>query len=137
MPEPFPIAHKTLPPDFDVLAPDGSEIRVLLSNRHASTAHGTLPPGGVTFAVTHRTVEEIRFILGGKAELWQKRDQREEVVQLRAGDSVTIPLRTHFQFRTVGDRPFEFLMCTTPPWPGEDEAIRVNDYWEPVATVKT
>ena len=118
-----------LPDQFDVLAPDGSEIRILLANGNASMAHGTLQPGGISRAVTHRTVEEIWYVLTGNADLWRKNDDQEEIVSLSADLSVTIPLGTHFQFRTVGDDPFKFIMCTTPPWPGENEAIRVEDHW--------
>ena len=38
-------------------------------------------------------------------------------------------MRTHSQFRTVGDAPLRFVMYTMPPWPGAHEAERVPDYW--------
>jgi mannose-6-phosphate isomerase-like protein (cupin superfamily) len=118
-----------LPDSFDALAPDSSEIRVLGRVRGASMAHGTLPPGGISLAVIHRTVEEIWYVLDGHAEIWREQDGREEVIQAAAGTSITIPAGTRFQFRTVGASPFRFIMCTIPPWPGEDEAIRVPDHW--------
>jgi mannose-6-phosphate isomerase-like protein (cupin superfamily) len=118
-----------LPRDHDVLAPDGSQIRVLPATAGASMAHGTLPPGGVSLAVTHRTVEEIWYVLEGQGEVWRKLGDREEVVAVGPGTSLTIPLGTHFQFRTIGDQPCRFIMCTTPPWPGPDEAVRVPDHW--------
>ena len=43
----------------DVLAPDGSEIRLLVATKQCSMAHGTLPPGHVSLAIVHRTVEEV------------------------------------------------------------------------------
>lgn len=49
----------TLPRDFDVLAPDGSEVRILLALAGGSMSHFLLPPGQVSRAVRHRTVEEI------------------------------------------------------------------------------
>lgn len=118
-----------LPAEVDVLAPDTSEIRVLLRNPHASMAHGTLPPGRVSLAIRHRTVHEIWYILGGEGELWRRTEAQEEVVHLRAGVSITIPLGTTFQFRTLGDEPLRFLMCTTPPWPGHDEAEPAHPHW--------
>lgn len=118
-----------LPAEVDILAPDTSEIRQLLRNAHASMAHGTLPAGGVSLAIRHKTVHEIWYILGGEGELWRRTRHREEIVHLRAGVSVTIPLGTEFQFRTLSDEPLRFLMCTTPPWPGHDEAALTEGYW--------
>lgn len=117
--------------DYDVLAPDTSEIRLLARVTGASMAHGTLPPGGISLAVVHRTVEEIWYVLSGQAEMWRKQSDHEEIVLVEAGASLTIPVGTSFQFRTVGDAPFTFIMCTLPPWPGDGEAIRVLDHWNP------
>lgn len=118
-----------LPAEVDVLAPDTSEIRVLLANLYASMAHGTLPPGGVSLAIRHKTVHEIWYILGGEGELWRQTDHQEETVHLRAGVSVTIPVGANFQFRTLSEEPLRFLMCTTPPWPGPEEAVLVDAHW--------
>ncbi|MCC6792406.1 MAG: cupin domain-containing protein [Thermomicrobiales bacterium] len=113
----------------DAIAPDGSEIRLLGRVAGASMAHGTLPPGGVSLAVTHRTVEEIWYVLAGEAEIWRMFGDDDRVVAVRAGMSITIPVGTHFQFRTRGSVPFQFIMCTIPPWPGDGEAVRVADRW--------
>ncbi len=118
-----------LPAEVTVLAPDTSEIRVLLRNDHASMAHGTLPPGGMSLAIKHKTVHEIWYILGGEGELWRRTARQEEVVHLRAGVSVTIPVGADFQFRTISEDPLRFIMCTTPPWPGHDEAVLVAPHW--------
>jgi mannose-6-phosphate isomerase-like protein (cupin superfamily) len=122
----------TLRNDYDVLAPDTSEIRLLTRLARGSMAHGTLPPGGTSLAVVHRTVEEIWYVLSGRAEFWRQQGVQESVVELGAGTALTLPVGTRFQFRTTGDEPFRFIMCTMPPWPGDGEAIRVPDYW-PVA----
>ena len=119
-----------LPADYDVLAPDGSQIRVLCATPGASMAHGTLPPGGVSLAIRHRTVEELWYVTGGHGQVWRKLGGHEEVVDIGPGTSLTIPGGTHFQFRTVGDAPLVFIMCTLPPWPGPGEALRVPDYWD-------
>jgi hypothetical protein len=50
---------KHLPDKHDAIAPDCSLIRVLARAKNGSMAHGTLPPGQVSLAVTHRTVEEL------------------------------------------------------------------------------
>ncbi|MDE2950156.1 MAG: cupin domain-containing protein [Chloroflexota bacterium] len=109
--------------DYDALAPDGSEIRLLHQLEGASVVHCTLPVGAVSIPVTHRTVEEIWYFLGGQGQVWRVQGSREQVLDARPGVSLTIPLGTHFQFRNTGDVPLEFVIATTPPWPGEDEAI--------------
>jgi mannose-6-phosphate isomerase-like protein (cupin superfamily) len=118
-----------IPAEVTVLAPDTSEIRVLLRNEHTSMAHGTLRPGGVSLAIRHKTVHEIWYILGGEGELWRRTAHQEEVVHLRAGVSVKIPVGADFQFRTMSDEPLRFIMCTSPPWPGHDEAAHVEGHW--------
>lgn len=118
-----------LPEPYDALAPDTSEIRLLGRVVGGSMAHGTLHPGGVSLAVMHRTVEEIWYVLSGRAEIWRRQGEREAVVDAGAGASITIPVGTRFQFRTLGAEPFRFIMCTIPPWPGADEAVRVDDHW--------
>ena len=124
-----PFETKRLSADYDELAPDTSEIRVLLRTARGSTAHGTLPVGAVALAIKHRTIDEIWYVLSGRAEIWRKQGEQEDVIEAGPGTSLTHPVGTHFQFRTVGDEPFRFLMFTMPPWPGDDEAIRVADYW--------
>jgi mannose-6-phosphate isomerase-like protein (cupin superfamily) len=125
----------TLPADPDAIAPDTSQIRLLGRLPGVSIAHGTLPPSGVSLAIVHRTVEEIWYVLSGEAEILRELDGRAETVVARAGTSLTIPVGTRFQFRTLGASPFTFIMCTVPPWPGEDEAQRAPDHW-PVASAE-
>ncbi len=120
---------KNLSADYDELAPDTSEIRVLLRTWSGSTAHGTLPVGAVALAIVHRTIDEIWYVLSGRAEIWRKQGDHEDVIEAGPGTSLTIPVGTHFQFRTAGDEPFRFVMFTMPPWPGDDEAVRVPDHW--------
>lgn len=109
--------------DYDALAPDGSEIRLLHSLAGASVVHCTLPTGAVTIPVRHRTVEEVWFFLAGAGQVWRKQSEREQVLDVAPGLSLTIPLGTDFQFRNTGVVPLEFIIATTPPWPGEDEAV--------------
>src|SRR5262245_6111559 len=115
---PTDFATKRLSAEPEAIAPDTSEIRLLATVSRGSMAHGTLAPGGVSLAVRHQTVEEIWFVVGGRAEVWRKLGDQEEIVDAGPGTSLSIPVGTHFQFRTVGDDPFQFIMCTMPPWPG-------------------
>ena len=122
---------------YDLLAPDGSEIRELVRVDGASMVHCTLRPGRVSQAVRHRTVEEVWFCVAGGGELWRRSGNTEEVVQLSADSAVTIPLGTDFQFRANGDRALELIITTMPPWPGADEAIVVAGPWPPTASPST
>jgi len=117
--------------DYDTLAPDGSEIRLLHSLDGASVVHCTLPVGAVTVPVRHRTVEEVWYFLAGSGQVWRKQGEREQVLDVAPGHSLTIPLGTDFQFRSTGAVPLEFIIATTPPWPGEDEAVTLDDgHWD-------
>ncbi len=120
-----------VPDKYDVLAPDGSEIRLLHQLDGVSVAHCTLPVGAASIPVRHRTVEEVWFFLSGAGQVWRKQGEREQVLDVGPGISLTIPLGTDFQFRNTGDAPLEFLIATTPPWPGEDEAVVLDaGCWE-------
>jgi mannose-6-phosphate isomerase-like protein (cupin superfamily) len=122
---------KHLPDQRDVVAPDGSDVRILLTLGGGGTAHFELAPGQTSRAVTHRTVEEIWYVLCGEGEMWRKQGDRETIDALRPGVCLTIPLGTHFQFRATGDTPFSAVAVTMPPWPGEDEAVTGTGPWEP------
>jgi len=122
---------KRLPVARDDVAPDGSDVRILLSLNDGGMAHFELAPGQTSTAVTHRTVEEIWFFLSGRGEMWRKQNEREEVVPVDPGVCLTIPLGTHFQFRSFGYEPLSALGVTMPRWPGEGEAIVVQGKWEP------
>jgi mannose-6-phosphate isomerase-like protein (cupin superfamily) len=124
-----PFATKQLGQAHDVLAPDTSEIRLLVSTSRGSMVHGTLPPGGVSLAIKHRAVEEVWYVTEGRGQVWRKQGDHESVVDVTAGTALTIPTGAHFQFRTIGPEPLRFVMCTMPPWPGAHEAVRVTDYW--------
>ena len=120
---------KRLPRDCDYLAADGSEIRLLPTMNGGGLAHCTLPPGVVSFAVRHETVEEIWYFIWGQGQIWRKQDEWEEPVNVSPGISLTIPVGTHFQFRNTGREPLQFLIATMPPWLGAKEAVRVEDQW--------
>jgi mannose-6-phosphate isomerase-like protein (cupin superfamily) len=115
----------------DTIAPDGSEVRILCQGSHGGLAVFTLRPGAVAKAVAHQTVEEIWYVLSGSGRMWRKLGEQEEVVELAAGVSLTIPTGTYFQFRCDGGEPLVVLGATMPPWPGEAEAYEVEGLWRP------
>jgi mannose-6-phosphate isomerase-like protein (cupin superfamily) len=124
---------KLLPGAHDVLAPDGSEVRLLLALAGGSMAHFTLPPGQVSRAVRHRTVEEIWYVLSGGGEMWRARSGHAEITPLAPGVCLTLPVGTTFQFRAGADAPFTAVAITMPPWPGMDEAEFVAGAWPATA----
>jgi mannose-6-phosphate isomerase-like protein (cupin superfamily) len=122
---------KHLPDSPDVRAPDGSDVRVLLSLSGGGMAHFTLAAGSTSVAVHHRTVEEIWYVLSGHGQMWRRHGAEESVAPLEAGDCLTIPLGTCFQFRSLGPGAFTALGVTMPPWPGDGEAVRSVGPWTP------
>jgi len=123
-------ATLALPAEPTVTAPDGSDVRVLLGRPAGGMAHFRLEAGRCAAAVTHRTVEEIWYVVEGDGELWRRDvDGREAVVALRPGLCVTIPLGTSFQFRAAADQPVAVVAITMPPWPGPDEAVAATGPW--------
>ncbi len=120
-----------LPDKSDVVAPDGSDVRILCGLGRGSMAHFTLPAGRVSRAVAHRTVEELWFFVGGRGRMWRRAAAQEDVVDVYPGVSLCIPAGTAFQFRSDGDEPLTAVGVTMPPWPGEDEAYAVDGKWAP------
>ena len=133
----IPFETKPLSATPDATAPDGTAVRLLLSLRGGSLAHFELPAGAVSHAVTHRTVEEIWFIVSGRGSIWRRQEglERHEglerIESLGPGASLTIPLGTAFQFRAEAEAPLSFVAITMPPWPGEGEAVPVHGPWRP------
>jgi mannose-6-phosphate isomerase-like protein (cupin superfamily) len=121
---------KNLPAARDAIAPDKSDVRLLLGLKGGGMAHFELAPGETSVAVTHRTVEEIWFFLNGRGEMWRKQNDKEEIVQVGPNVCITIPLGTHFQFRSIGDEPLAAIGVTMPPWPGDGEAYEVEGKWK-------
>ena len=118
-----------LPGTPDAVAPDGSDVRVLLRLGGGSMAHFELAAGRVSRAVAHRGVEELWYVLSGQGRMWRRQAERQETVRLRPGTCLSIPAGTHFQFRADGDGPLAAVGVTMPPWPGPDEAYDVPGAW--------
>ena len=125
--QPFATSH--LPPQPDLAAPDGCDVRVLLGLPGGGLAHFELPAGAIARAVQHRTVEEIWYVLAGRGQMWRSQHGREEIVALEPGVCLTIPLGTHFQLRADPTQPVSAVAVTMPPWPGADEAVPVRGPW--------
>jgi mannose-6-phosphate isomerase-like protein (cupin superfamily) len=92
-------------------------------------AHFELAAGMTSIAVAHRTVEEIWYFVAGQGEMWRRLGSQKEIVNLHPGVCITIPVGTHFQFRSSGIDPLTAIAVTMPPWPGENEAYLVVGEW--------
>ena len=100
---------KVLPARRDVVAPDGSDVRILLGLAGGTMAQFELAPGAVSTAVRHRTVEEIWYVVSGWGSVWRRLGDDEQIVDLDAGICVTIPVETEFQFRCDSDSPLRIV----------------------------
>jgi mannose-6-phosphate isomerase-like protein (cupin superfamily) len=129
-PRPGPWVTVDLAERYDYLAPDGSEIRLLPTYDNGGLAHCRLAAGRTSRAVRHRTVQEVRYVLAGKGQVWRARDADEEVVDVETDTGLTIPTGVSFQFRAGSSSPLEILIGTFPRWPGQDEAEPVGGYWD-------
>ena len=120
---------RRLPALPDIVAPDGSDVRVLLNTPRGSMAHFELAGGRASDPIRHRAVDEIWFVLSGRGEMWRSAQGQEEVVALEPGVCVTIPAGTHFQFRAMAGATLAAVGVTMPPWPGPQEAVPVPGKW--------
>ena len=114
----------------DATAPDGADVRLLVTSPRGSMAHFELAPREISEAMMHKTVEELWFVTAGEGEMWRKSGDVEEVTELYPGLSLSIPVGTHFQYRNTSDEyPLEAVAVTMPPWPGDDETESIVGKW--------
>jgi len=115
----------------DTIAPDGSEIRLLADRAQgatrASLCEVRLGAGAVTRPISHRSVEEIWYVLEGRGQVWRSAPGAPgDTIDVGPGDAIVIPTGWRFQFRAAGDDELRFLCYTSPPWPGPEEAEPVK-----------
>jgi mannose-6-phosphate isomerase-like protein (cupin superfamily) len=113
----------------EVVAPDGSTVRVLVRTAGGSMARFSLPPSAVSRAVVHRTVDEVWYFLAGNGRMWLRSGDQESIIDVLPGVSVAIPAGTEFQFRSLSGEPLQAIGVTMPPWPGDQEAVTVPGTW--------
>jgi mannose-6-phosphate isomerase-like protein (cupin superfamily) len=115
-------------PEPDTIAPDGSRIFLRVTDaRQASLVEVRLPARAVSLPVRHRTVEEIWYVLAGRGRVWrQAPGEPGGAVEVEPGSVLVIPTGWAFQF-AAADAELRFLCYTSPPWPGDDEAERIEE----------
>jgi len=114
-------ATKRLAADVDVVAPDGSDVRILLGLAGGGAAHFQLAPGKTSRAVTHRTVEEIWFFVGGRGEMWRRQGDRGSRCDEQGWPDH--PAGNPLPFRALGAINYPFGV-TMPPWPATARQCR-------------
>jgi mannose-6-phosphate isomerase-like protein (cupin superfamily) len=122
--------YRLLDDAVEVTAPDGSVVKPLCRIAGCgSFAHFQLEPGEVAKAVSHATVQEIWYVIGGSGWMWRRHEGHEETVPLHPGVCLTIPLGTAFQFRAdAAAEPLRVVAATMPPWPvGSEDEARLED----------
>jgi mannose-6-phosphate isomerase-like protein (cupin superfamily) len=116
------------PAGIVVVAPDGSGVRPLARTpgESASLAEFELAPGATSKAVRHHELEEVWYFVAGAGEMWLEGG---EPVAVGPGDTLTIPARVAFQFRSRGEEPLRIVGLTLPAWPldrPESEVIETD-----------
>ena len=106
-------------------APDGSRVRPLVRVDQASMAHFELEPGATTYAVKHRSISELWFVVAGSGTLWRDGIGK---TPLRPGVALALEAGVAFQFR-AGILGLEIVAATIPTWPGDAEAERAAGVW--------
>ena len=116
----------------DAIAPDGAEIRVLIDRPQGATrlsmAEASVKPGERTACVSHRTIEEIWYVVRGSGVFHRLSPDgsAEQITEVAPGDALLIPTGHRFWVENTGADDLVFLCCDAPPWPGPGEA----EIWE-------
>ena len=111
------------------IAPDGSMVLRLRQGTQSSLIEFQLAPGRVSRPIFHRTVEEIWYVLEGSGVCWRKGPKGDNIIALYPSVDLIIPPETPFQFRSSPDMTLKILCLTSPPWPGDAEAVPSQGYW--------
>ena len=102
------------------------DVYPLLRTASGSMARFELAAGRTSAAVSHRTVDEIWYVISGRGELWRA---AAGVTVLEPDTCVTIPRGTGFQVRGTSADALVVVAVTMPPWPGDLEGERVEGPW--------
>ena len=105
-----------LPREATNRSPGGaSEIRQVIQLPQGQVTHAVCAAGNVAEAAVLPERYEMFYVLAGAGELWRRAPHGEEIVSLRPGRTVEIPMGTEFQYRAL-DADVMFLVIVTPMW---------------------
>ena len=82
-----------------------------------------LPPGEAHKFHYHPKMEEILYILSGKAEQWVEREKR----IMKSGDSLYLPPGVVHGTYNIGDETLDFLAVLSPASSGEPVTVEVSE----------
>ena len=113
----------------DAIAPDGSAIRLLATGAQgaarASLCEVRLAPGAVSRPVSHRSVEEIWYVLAGRGRVWRCPPGAEAgPIDVQPGDALVIPTGWRFQFGAAPDAELRVLYLPALARPGRSPGGR-------------
>jgi mannose-6-phosphate isomerase-like protein (cupin superfamily) len=122
---PPPLGRAAREPDTH--APDGSEIRLLATERQgatrASLCEVRLAAGAISRPMRHRSIEEIWHVTAGRGRVWRcPPGEQATPVDVTVGDTLVIPTGWNFQFSAARGADLRLLCYASPAWPGTDEA---------------
>jgi mannose-6-phosphate isomerase-like protein (cupin superfamily) len=101
---------------------------MVVDAERASLVEVRLGASRISRPVRHRTVEEIWYVGAGQGRVWrQPPGGPGETVTVKPGDALRIPTGYAFQFAADGETELVFACFTSPPWPGDQEAIPVAE----------
>ena len=123
-------ATMQLPDAPDAVAPDGSDVRVLLRLGRGSMAHFELGAGRVSRAVAHHAVDEIWYILAGQGQMWRRQADRQGPFRCAQVPACPFPRARISSSGPLRDGPLAAVGVTMPPWPGDNEAYEVPGAWD-------
>ena len=103
---------------------DGSEIRELMhpdvhGNRGQSLAEAIVPVAGETRLHRHHFSAELYHITAGHGRM----TLGESVLEVAAGDTVSIPASTPHCIANIGDVPLRILCCCSPAYSHADTEL--------------
>jgi quercetin dioxygenase-like cupin family protein len=93
--------------------------------RQMEMLHGTLQPGGSALPHAHPGLEQICYLLEGRARVACNGEEGE----MGPGDACFFPADAEHLFQVIGDTPVRVLVIYAPPY-GEnpDKVVRRNNH---------
>ena len=106
--------------------------RGLVADTNLNFVRAQLPPGEAHKFHYHPHMEEILYILAGRAEQWVEQEHR----VLGPGDAVVLPVGMIHATYNVGSEPLDFLAILSPANTPDPMTIEVSDQdpWKSLRT---
>jgi mannose-6-phosphate isomerase-like protein (cupin superfamily) len=123
MNEKYFISHEDAPP-YHPANHTGTTNRRLVGRenvgaRNVEVVHGTIEPGQGALPHAHPGIEQVCYILEGRAIAEIGGVRRE----MGPGDTCFFPADTHHIFQVIGDKPAKLLVIYSPPYEENPERV--------------